>query len=439
MASKLLLLLLVFSLGLAGVRADSGIVDEGVDPQVPEDPSPLRRELEKLKSKIASLEFSVAEGEKQLKVKDESILLFEKIIKEKTHSVASLQDQIESLQGAADAAQLLGKAHARTAELEKQLEDLRSDTHAQNEKQGALATRAIEAERKVEELNLKLENLQSANDEQKKRIKKIERALKVAEEELMKVRLEASSKKKELNEIHGAWLPPWLADHVVHYRAKAAAHWSNHGKPAYDIFVQKVLEVSSQAKKKIGPHVETAKTKWIPILKERWVIVRTSVEPYARSAATRTVELYETSLKPHLLKAQEAADPYLQDVKKFSKPYIDQVATITRPHVEKTRIFLKPYTKKAARVYRKFLRSATTYHRQIQTVVKDTLLRHELTRALATEELVWFAASASLVLPIFVAFQLLAPIFRKKPRRRVPSPPANQTHRRPKRSRHADK
>ncbi|CAA6662358.1 unnamed protein product [Spirodela intermedia] len=427
MASKLLLLLLVFSLGLAGVRADSGIVDEGVDPQVPEDPSPLRRELEKLKSKIASL--------------GRIHLLFEKIIKEKTHSVASLQDQIESLQGAADAAQLLGKAHARTAELEKQVEDLRSDTHAQNEKkQGALATRAIEAERKVEELNLKLEN----------RIKKIERALKVAEEELMKVRLEAHQRKR----IHGAWLPPWLADHVVHYKAKAAVHWSNHGKPAMIYLFRSI--VSGQ--KEDWAHVETAKTKWIPILKERWVIVRTSVEPYAqsavtrtvelyetsvepyaRSAATRTVELYETSLKPHLLKAQEAADPYLQDVKKFSKPYIDQVATITRPHVEKARIFLKPYTKKAARVYRKFLRSATTYHRQIQTVVKDTLLRHELTRALATEELVWFAASASLVLPIFVAFQLLAPIFRKKPRRRVPSPPANQTHRRPKRSRHADK
>lgn len=54
-APKLLLLLLVFSLGLAGIRADSGLVDEGVDPGVPEDPSPLRRELEKLQSKIASL------------------------------------------------------------------------------------------------------------------------------------------------------------------------------------------------------------------------------------------------------------------------------------------------------------------------------------------------------------------------------------------------
>lgn len=42
------------------------------------------------------------------------------------------------------------------------------------------------------------------------------------------------------------------------------------------------------------------------------MIVRTSVEPYAQSAAARTAELYGTSIKPHLVRAQEAADPYLQ-------------------------------------------------------------------------------------------------------------------------------
>lgn len=40
-----------------------------------------------------------------------------------------------------------------------QVEDLKIDIQAQNQKQGALEARAINAERKVEELHLKLENV----------------------------------------------------------------------------------------------------------------------------------------------------------------------------------------------------------------------------------------------------------------------------------------
>ncbi|MQL70257.1 hypothetical protein Taro_002555, partial [Colocasia esculenta] len=464
--SKILLFFIVFSLVLAGIRADAGVVDaddgvveDRVEQEVPEYAAPLKVELEQLRLKISALESSIAEGNRLLKAKDETILQFENVVKEKAEKIASLHAEIELLQkkGAVDAEELVGKAHARSADLEKQVENLKSDIQAQKRKRDALEARAIEAEIKVEQLNAKLENvgaqnsisslfllldiLQQTSDEQKRRIKKTERALKVAEEELMKVRLEASSKKKELTEMHGAWLPPWLAIHLDQCQATAATHWNKHGKPACDAFVQKVTEILAQAHKKVEPHLVTAKKTWMPALERQWTTIRTSVEPYAKSVATKAVDVYEVSvitLKPHLVRVQEAADPYLQNAKKFSKPYIDQVATITKPHAEKVRVVLKPYTKKIVHVYGRFLKSATTYHRQIQVSAKEVLEKHELTKQLATKEFVWFAASAFLALPIFFVFQLLASIFRKKPRKSSQGTHSNHAPRRHKR-RHGDK
>ncbi|GKC20978.1 hypothetical protein Tco_1023128, partial [Tanacetum coccineum] len=53
--------------------------------------------------------------------------------------------------------------------------------------------------------------LQKTIEEQKTKLLKIECALKVAEEELMKTNNEAAQKIRELTEVHSAWLPPWLA------------------------------------------------------------------------------------------------------------------------------------------------------------------------------------------------------------------------------------
>ncbi|RZC56995.1 hypothetical protein C5167_015854 [Papaver somniferum] len=438
--SKFLLLTILFTLVFV-IRADSGVntYDHEV---VVDDSSSLRIELDQLKSKISLLESSIEDKTKELKGKDDSILRLEAVIQQKSDSIKSLQTDVKSLQkkGNVETAEQVGKAHARAGELEKQVEKLNKEIESQGAKKSALETRAIEAENKLKDFNLKLENLGKVNEDQKSRIRKTERALLVAEEELMRAKYEASSKMKELMDVHAAWFPPWLATHLVHTQSYIVTNWNKHGKPALDVAIEKALEKKTQAQKWAEPHVESVKTKLVPALKEQWVTVTTHAEPHVQTLTTKTVEVYESSKKtiaPHVEKAQKIVDPYLQEVKKISKPYIDQVATAAKPHVDKARIALKPYTAQAVVAYTEFLKSATTYHHQVQATVQETLNRHEITKPLATKELVWFVASALLALPVYVLLRFCSCIFCKKGKK-----PARNTHtttrRRAKRA-HADK
>ncbi|KAG6536721.1 hypothetical protein ZIOFF_001788 [Zingiber officinale] len=154
--------------------------------------------------------------------------------------------------------------------------------------------------------------LQKTNDEQYRRIQKTEHALQVAEEELLRVQLEATTKSKELSQ------------------ELATTHWKEHGQPVLDVLLQKVSEKSIQAQQFMEPHFEYSKAKWMFLV--------SSTEPYVQTVSSKAVEVYHTSksaMSSHIAKVQEISDPYFQAAKRFSQPYVKQFATITIPHVEK--------------------------------------------------------------------------------------------------------
>ncbi|XP_019703631.1 uncharacterized protein [Elaeis guineensis] len=415
-ASKLLMVSIVLWLLMVGIRGDAevedGTVAEAYD-------SPLKLEIKQLKSKVAGLESSILDRSDEAKIKDERIAQLERIIKEKSATMASLQSEVELLQkkGVVDAQALIGKADARADELEKQIEKLKNEIETQTGKGDAYEARAGEAEKKVQELSLKLEN-----------------------EELAMMQLEARSKSDQLREVHGAWLPPWLASHIARCQDLAVTHWNEHGKPALDVFLQKASEKSTQAQKWVEPHMETARTKWIPAVKEQWLTLITYIGPHVQMVSVKAIELYRVctnTVTLHVVKVRELGSPYFQEAKKFSKPYINQVAAVSKPHVEKVRLVMKPYTKYVAHAYAKSLGSATAYHHQVQAAVQEKLEKHELTKPLATKELVWFMASALLVLPVFFIYRIFSSIFCKKTRT-TPNASANHASHKHKR-RHAGK
>lgn len=420
-AAKLVALLLLALLFTTSVFADA---DEPEVSEAAGSDGSSKIHLDQLNAKIRALESQIDEKTREVQGKDEVVAEKEKLLKEREDKIASLQTEVSSLQkkGSSDSAKQLGKAQARADELEKQVEVLKNFLEQKNKEKDSTEARTNEAEKKLRELNSSLDKLQKTNEEQKNKIGKLERAIKIAEEEMLRTKLEATTKAKELLEAPGSWLPPWLAVHWFKFQTYTETHWEAHGKPAVETVILKVTEAKAQAEKWAEPHVENVKTKYIPAIKETVTI---HVEPHFRTLSIKAKEAYHSSksaVSPHIVTVQEFVDPYYQEAKKFSKPYVDQVATTTKPHVDKMKVAMKPYTTKVIIVYTEFLESATTYHNQVQAHVERKLKSHELTEPFATNEFVWFAASALLVFPIFVAYRVLSSLFCTKTKKPVKHP-----------------
>ncbi|XP_023739625.1 uncharacterized protein LOC111887681 isoform X2 [Lactuca sativa] len=352
------------------------------------DDSSLKIKHEQLLSKILNLESSIDERSREINSKDERIKQLETNVLEKSNSLASLRSEIQSLQKkeSFDAKEQMGEAHARAGELEKQVEDLRIEIAKQNTKKDALEARIHVAETKIAELNEKLVKLQRTNEEQKIRIHKTELALKKAEEERIRVQFKAARFSKELAEVHDSWLPPWLAVHLIHFQSFMVTHWNVYGKPALDVAFQKAMETQTQVQRWTWPYIDMVHT----------------------------------------------------EVKKFTKPYVNWLSKTLKPYVYKTHIFLKPYSKKLLRGYKRLSKYALKYHRQVRGNIHEVMKQNEITRAFATNELVWFMASALMVFPVMVLLTMVSSLFSKKSKKRSRNSHTSHTRRRAKRV-HQDK
>ncbi|GLU10464.1 hypothetical protein SLE2022_272640 [Rubroshorea leprosula] len=388
-------------------------------------------EIQQLKTKIEFLELSIDEKTLELRNKDERISQVETVIQEKADIIASLQSEIEYLQQKRSSE---GKEHMSNtcipvSELEKQVDKLQKEIEVQNKKKNALEVRANIVEGKIHELNLKLENLERINNEQKTRIRLAEHALRVAQEELVEAKLQEVSTSYK---IHGEQIPRWLAVHTHHFQSYLISCWNEHGRPALDMTIQKIVEKKAQFAKWAEPHIESMKTEWIPMIVEEWTTCMTYLDPHLRSLFTKAIEVYyasKDSIRPHVVKARKMTDPYIQEARKFAEPYINQVAVVTKPHLDCMKAALKPCTKRLVGAYQNFIKSWTLYHGQVQEILKN----HQLTKSLATTDLAWFAATALLSLPVIILLQLLSALFSRKTAKHAHSSRTNHTRRRGKR------
>lgn len=437
MASSNQLLLVVFVLVALWSSVIAAAVDSDTFPDVNED------QLHLLNSKLSVLESRVDERVHELKLKDENIQQLENIIQEKSTSVNSLRDQVKLFQerGSLDAKYKLVEATVRAGDLEKQVDSLKKELETHTKRKAALESRANLAEKKIQDLNHKLENLQRIYDEQKNRIRKTERAIQVAEEEMVKAKLEVADFSKEVREVHESWIPPWLAVQYANSQTFIITLWNEHGRPALEKTSQKALDKKVEFENWLAPHIEIVKTHWVPTVKEWWFAFVTNIGPNVQLLAAKTFEIYHSSKKtigPHIAVVQKTIDPYLKEAEKFSRPYFNLLSTTMKPHVDKAQVFFKPYSKKVLRGYRKFIKAVAVYHRQVRAVIQEFLQSHEITKPVATKEIVWYMASALMTLPIVIIFNYISAIFSKKPKKGTRRSHSSHTRRRAKRV-HSDK
>ncbi|GMN62047.1 hypothetical protein TIFTF001_031130 [Ficus carica] len=448
-------------------------------------------EFELLESKIASLDSSIDERNRELREKEESFAVMQKMIQDKLEVISSLRSEIELLQESLDGKEDTGESDRQTGELEKQVERLRKDIEIQNNKKEGLGARASVAQKKMKKLNSKLVKLHTVNEEQENRIRKTEHLLQVAEEELMKAEVETASISIGLNKAYGEWLPDWLSIHLDHIQFYMMSSWNESWGPAVNLSLQKALEKKAQVVDWIKLQIEMIIVDWVPIMKEQWSAFLTLVKPHVQSLRPKIADLYhslksyigphavkvlkdllsypqasasenhipilkeqwsefisssqprlqllierivdeyhasKSFIEPHAVRALKVLNWSTQVAKKFTGTFMYQIVILTRSCLYNVYFAWKWYAINVFRACWKLITFLTSFHHQVQEMLKNTAFLRPVTRM----EVAWFVATAFLALPALFLFILYSTVFRRKAKKQIQNSNTNHTRRRSK-------
>ncbi|KAJ7515392.1 hypothetical protein O6H91_22G011900 [Diphasiastrum complanatum] len=444
---SLLLLALFAAFDLKLVSADAGIqIPHGQ--QVDCDVTDLDLANTNVLKDVKHMQSLVEGLEAKLKAKDSSLQDKEKVIsflKNQLEDVQAIQEQ-----GSGKVEERLLAAQDTANSLEAQVEKLHHDVGKLESELQTFKTRAESSEATVTELLNKNYEATKIDEEQQRRIHSTEEALRKAEvaeawlpvwlvnlpdrfQELAIVEWGEHGEpivaflvrewgehgepavaflSKEWGE-HGepvvAFLSKEWSEHGEPVVAFISKEWREHGKPVVTFLSEKVYQISGAAQ-------ETVKEKWLPAAKQHWEDAVLVIGPHIEMVKVKVGEEWGEHGEPvvtflsHKL-VREKAGPYVDKTAVFAQPYVDKASVFAQPYVQSTRSFYGPFFEKAHSVYQILSKLTTTYHLRLQTSLQESIKKYECLAALASKELIWFLASALLLLPVLGIFLVFSSTF----------------------------
>ncbi|KAJ7536697.1 hypothetical protein O6H91_12G078200 [Diphasiastrum complanatum] len=353
------------------------------------------------------------------------------------NEVDDLKSKLKIIEGLLDKKEvsLQDKAN-RIHFLENKLESIQVERLPENVRKlefeiQTLKERAESSEAIVGELLAKNAKATRSIEQQQKRINSAEEALRLAEAALRRAESEAAKRTRDVSRAYEAWFPTWAASRIAQLQEKATAHWVAHGEPIFKVLVEKVSQNAEAAHHLAKPHIETFKMKWLSSLKMNLKELSTNLAHHMEIVKSTTSDSFkraEAYISPHLKRAQEVIGPYTELARKKSSPYATKVSSFVQPYYKSFRSIFAPYTKKLHKLYKRSLRFAKTNHYQLQRSIKGALSRHEYSAKLASKEVIWFLASALLLLPALGILLLFSSHFGSAKKTSKPTPRTGTSH-----------
>ncbi|KAJ7515393.1 hypothetical protein O6H91_22G011900 [Diphasiastrum complanatum] len=449
---SLLLLALFAAFDLKLVSADAGIqIPHGQ--QVDCDVTDLDLANTNVLKDVKHMQSLVEGLEAKLKAKDSSLQDKEKVIsflKNQLEDVQAIQEQ-----GSGKVEERLLAAQDTANSLEAQVEKLHHDVGKLESELQTFKTRAESSEATVTELLNKNYEATKIDEEQQRRIHSTEEALRKAEAALQQSESELGKRTEDLVKVAEAWLPVWLVNLPDRFQELAIVEWGEHGEPIVAFLVREWGEHGEPAvaflSKEWGEHGEPvvaflskewsehgepvvafiskewrehgkpvvtflSEKKWLPAAKQHWEDAVLVIGPHIEMVKVKVGEEWGEHGEPvvtflsHKL-VREKAGPYVDKTAVFAQPYVDKASVFAQPYVQSTRSFYGPFFEKAHSVYQILSKLTTTYHLRLQTSLQESIKKYECLAALASKELIWFLASALLLLPVLGIFLVFSSTF----------------------------